>query len=75
LVEDSIQVDVLKGGRHFEGEAELVLNSRVRAPPEPLRTAIESVMDEAFAKAGLLVLDKKTACFVPKPDTPKFISM
>jgi G3E family GTPase len=75
LVEDSIQVDVLKGGRHFEGEAELVLNSRVRSPPEPLRSAIESVMDEAFARAGLRVLDKKTACFVPKPDTPKFISM
>jgi len=74
LVEDSIQVDDLKGGRYFEGVAELVLNSRVRSPPEPLRSSIEAVMDEVFAKAGIEVVERKVACFVPKPDSPKFVS-
>lgn len=75
LVEESIQVDELKGGRYFEGEADLVLNSRVRSAPGPLRSSIEMVMDEVFSKAGVRVLETKVACFVPKPDVPKFDSI
>ena len=71
LVEGSIQIDDLKGARHFHGEGEFVLNSRVRSPPQPLQLAIEGILETVFSNAGIVVSDKKVACFVPKPDSPK----
>lgn len=74
LVGESLQVDELKGGRSFVGEAEMVLNSRVRAAPEQLRDSIEEVMSAELRRAGIEVLEMKTACYVPQPDAPKFVS-
>ena len=73
LVEDSIQVDGVKGGRYLIGDGEFVLNSRVRSMPEPLKTSIEKALEVAFANAGLTVMERKVACFTPKPDVPKFL--
>jgi hypothetical protein len=73
LVEGSIQIDDLKGGRHFQGEGEFVLNSRVRSPPQWLQHTIEEILETTFSNAGINVTEKKVACFVPKPDAPKFL--
>lgn len=73
LVEGSIQIDDLKGGRYFQGEGEFILNSRVRSPPQSLQLGIEGTLEAVFSSAGLSVTDKKVACFVPKPDSPKHI--
>jgi hypothetical protein len=73
LVEGSIQIDDLKGGRYFQGEGEFVLNSRVRSPPQPLQLAIEGILETVFSRAGISVTEKKVACFVPKPDSPKYV--
>ncbi len=74
LVEGSIQIDDLKGGRYFMGEGEFILNSRVRSPPKPLQLGIDEILEAVFSKAGVSVTDKKVACFAPKPDAPKHIS-
>ncbi len=73
LVEGSIQIDDLKGGRYFQGEGDFVLNSRVRSPPQPLQLAIEGIMETVFSNSGITVTEKKTACFIPKPDSPKHV--
>ena len=73
LVESSIQIDDLKGGRYFQGEGEFVLNSRVRSPPQRLQLTIEEILETTFSNAGIKVTEKKVACFVPKPDAPKYL--
>jgi G3E family GTPase len=72
LVEGSIQIDDLKGGRYFQGEGEFVLNSRVRSPPQPLQLTIERTLEAVFSDAGMSVTEKHVSCFIPKPDSPKY---
>jgi G3E family GTPase len=73
LVEGSIQIDDLKGGRYFQGEGEFVLNSRVRSPPQRLQVTIEEILETNFSNARIKVTEKKVSCFVPKPDAPKHL--
>ena len=71
LVEDSIQVDGVKGGRFINGEAEIVLNARVIAPPDKLKSGIEKVVEKELDRANIKVVNRETACFIPRPDKPQ----
>jgi hypothetical protein len=75
LVQDSMQVDGVKGGRFVSGEAELVLNARAIASPEQLRGGIETVLESELARTGVKVLRRETACFVPRPDVPQYLNI
>lgn len=72
LVGGSLQIDGARGGRFLVGEADFVLNSRIRSLPNQLKQAIEGVVESTLAKAGIRVNDRKVSCFVPKPDAPKY---
>jgi G3E family GTPase len=72
LVGDSLQIDGARGGRYLVGEADFVLNSRIRSLPNPLKQAIEGVVESTLAEAGIRVSDRRMSCFVPKPDAPKY---
>jgi len=72
LVGESLQIDGARGGRFLVGEADFVLNSRIRSLPKTLKQAIEEVVEYTLAKAGIRVSDRKASCFVPKPDDPKY---
>jgi len=75
LVQESMQVDGVKGGRFVSGEAELVLNARAVASPEKLRGGIEKVLDSELARSKVAVLHKETACFVPRAEIPKHVNI
>jgi hypothetical protein len=72
LVGGSLQIDGARGGRFLIGQADFVLNSRIRSLPNQLKQAIEGVVESTLAKAGIRVNDRKVSCFVPKPDAPKY---
>jgi hypothetical protein len=71
LVQDSMQVDGVKGGRYMVGDGELVLNVRVMSMPERLRNGIEAVLQENFQRTKVEVLKAGTGLLVPRPDSPQ----
>lgn len=71
LVEDSMQVDGVKGGRFVTGEGNLMLNARVVASPDELRDGIEKVVEEELKRTSTDIISRETACFVPRPDVPQ----
>lgn len=72
LVEGSMQVDGVKGGRFMIGEGDLVLNARVIASPYRLRNGIEAVVEDNLKKANTEIIKLDTSCFVPRIDVPQY---
>lgn len=70
LVEDSMQVDGLKGSRYLSDRGKLVLNSRILAPPKKLERVMKKAIHDQADKWNFDVQEFQESCFTPKSEAP-----
>ncbi len=70
LVEDSMQVDGLKGSRYLSDRGKLVLNGRILAPPNKLGKVMKEAVYTQAEKWDFEIEDFQESCFTPKSEAP-----
>ena len=70
-VSDNISVDGIKGSRYAEGKVTVIINARIRSPPEELLANIRQFVFEVMEAMGQRTEGLNDECFsAPRPTPP-----